>query len=504
MKIKPVVVLQSLLIRAGLCLTLVTIITACASYPVNPPLDEIDEDVGYSSLNLARGEGNTDENYVLLALSGGGTRAAALDYGVIKFLDTVRFNGGRDSLLDEVDIISSSSAASLVAGYYGLFGREKFLSDFDNDVLDKQIQTGLTRGILNPFNWPKLWSGRFSRSDLAAEYLDKHIFHGLTYADMQRETPLILINATDMGLGSQFPFVQGMFNALCSDLDEVLVSRAVTASMAFTPAFTPITFKNYSSETCGYTTPDWVTKAVQEGVEENAMLYARGRDQLSYEDIENRPWIHLLDSGIADNMGIRIATLPFMVRNTAWSQADRLMEGTIKRLIIIMVDAKPKSHFKGDLKPKPPGFASSVANAATNPLANYSYETVDMIRTSLARLESRLNEFHEKRELCRVHASESCSELASGESCPQTVTDNCYQKFGVTEDVRPPDIRLYLLHVSFESLDDEARREQFQSIPTSLQLPRETVDKLIEVAPELVNEIPDFHRLVSDLGGSSE
>ncbi len=492
---------MSLIARIVLSLA-VGITAGCASHPVNPPLEQYDTSLGYRSSNLAKGEGNTDENYILLALSGGGTRAAAMDYGVLKYLDTVRFDGGRYSLLDEVDIISTSSAASLAAAYYGLYGKEKFLSDFDDDVLYKELQSGLTRGIMNPFNWPRLWSGKFSRSDLAAEYLDKHIFFGLTFADMQQERPMIVLNATDMGLGSQFPFVQGMFDALCSNLDDVLVSRAVTASMAFTPAFTPITLKNYSSDTCGYSTPDWVLQAIELGVEENAMLYARARDQVSYEDIENRPWIHLLDSGIADNMGIRIATLPFMVKNTAWSQADRLMDGTIKRLIIIMVDAKPKSLFKGDLKQKPPGFASSVANAASNPLANYSYETVDMIRTSLARLEARMSEFHDNRELCRVLAAESCSELDSGESCPETVTDNCYQKFGVTEDVRPPDIKLFLLHVSFESLDDAEQRAKFQAIPTALQLPRETVDLLIDAAPEMVNEIPDFHRLVEDLNNT--
>ena len=55
-----------------ICIAVVVIMVGCASYPVNPPLDEIVEGVGYSSLNLARVEGNTTENYVLLALSGGG------------------------------------------------------------------------------------------------------------------------------------------------------------------------------------------------------------------------------------------------------------------------------------------------------------------------------------------------------------------------------------------------------------------------------------------------
>ncbi len=37
------------------------------------------------------------------------------------------------------------------------------------------------------------------------------------------------------------------------------------------------------------------------------------------------------------------------------------------------------------------------------------------------------------------------------------------------------------------------------SIPTKLELPREDVDLLIDVAPELLHEDPDFHLLLQDL-----
>lgn len=342
----------------------VTLLTGCASYPVNPPLDTYDPDFGYRDGNLAKGPGNSNENFVLVALSGGGTRAAALDYGVLKYLDTVRLDGGEHSLLDEVDVISTSSGTSLPAAYYGMFGKEQFLAEFDDAVLYTRLPRGLKRSVINPVNWPRLWSGTISRSDLIAEYLDKHIYDGKTFADMRRERPLIVLNATDMGIGLQLPFTQGAFDALCSDLSGVLVSRAVTASMAFTPAFTPVTLKNYSNDTCGYASPDWAYQAVEQGVEGNAILYARARHLLSYEDVEHRPWIHLLDSGITDNMGIRVATLPFLVRDTPWSKADRLLDGTIRRLIVILVDAKPKSHFAGDLKPKPPGMTTSVTTSA--------------------------------------------------------------------------------------------------------------------------------------------
>ena len=94
--------------------SLIVIITpatlvACASYPLNEPLEEIDVSAGYRMGNRTLGEKNSDDMFVILALSGGGFRAAALDYGVIRYLDKIHFGDDGRSLLDEVDVISSSS-----------------------------------------------------------------------------------------------------------------------------------------------------------------------------------------------------------------------------------------------------------------------------------------------------------------------------------------------------------------------------------------------------------
>ena len=56
---------------------------------------------------------NTNSLFVCLAFSGGGTRAAALAYGVLDKLRQTRitWKGEEKSLLDEVDCISSISGA---------------------------------------------------------------------------------------------------------------------------------------------------------------------------------------------------------------------------------------------------------------------------------------------------------------------------------------------------------------------------------------------------------
>ncbi len=77
---------------------------------------------------------------VLLAFSGGGTRASAFAYGVLQELaatEVVTAQGARP-LLHEVDMISSVSGGSFTAAYYGLYG-EKIFTDFEHDFLRKDV-----------------------------------------------------------------------------------------------------------------------------------------------------------------------------------------------------------------------------------------------------------------------------------------------------------------------------------------------------------------------------
>jgi len=485
--------------RFLILLILLYTVSGCATYPVNTPLHQIDSESGYRLNNRTLGNNNSDEVFVILGLSGGGARATALDYGVITFLDMVRFGSDDRSLLDEVDIISTSSAASIPAAYYGLFGKEDFLRDFVEDVLYKPVQSDLIKRMLNPGHWLRLASSTFSRGDLAVEYFDRTIFNGLRFADMRQERPLILLNATDMGIGSQFSFVQSNFDLICSDLSPFPVSRAVTASLSFTPAFTPITLKNYNDGRCGYTTPRWVRDALIAGVEVDPSVYAAATDVVSYENIERRPYIHLLDSGISDNIGIRSPALMFSVRDAPASQIGRIEDGTIKKLVVILVNAKPKTFFAGDLKSRPPGLITSVSTAASSPLANYSYETVNLLMRDIREGREDVAQFHKQRKACDIHAKAVCTELSDSDMCHKKVLESCLKELRLTEASVPSELDVYIIHVSFDAIEDSQRRERFQSIPTTLQLPKKDIDALIDVAPELINEAPEFHHLMQDL-----
>jgi NTE family protein len=82
-------------VRFPLMLLLVTVVSACSTTPVpgNQPITQIDESEGYRRLDKDRIAAMGD-TIIFLSFSGGGTRAAALSYGVMQELRDTLFNNG--------------------------------------------------------------------------------------------------------------------------------------------------------------------------------------------------------------------------------------------------------------------------------------------------------------------------------------------------------------------------------------------------------------------------
>ena len=93
------------------------LLAGCASRPVNPPITEVNRNSGYRFATRQL-QDDDKENLVILAFSGGGTRAAAFSYGVLEELrrtELVTGKGKRVRLLDEVDVITGVSGGSFTA-----------------------------------------------------------------------------------------------------------------------------------------------------------------------------------------------------------------------------------------------------------------------------------------------------------------------------------------------------------------------------------------------------
>ena len=279
----------------------------CATRPVNPPLKEVDANAGYT-FQTRQKHFKSQETLVILAFSGGGTRAAAFSYGVLEFLQRTEVTTpkGKGRLLDAVDVVTGVSGGSFTALAYGLYG-DKLFADYEQRFLKRDVQGELIARAMSPANWGDLSSTGWGRSELAAKLYDEILFNGATFGDLNRgDGPFIIAAATDISTGTRVTFNQNVWNVLCSNLDDVRLSRAAAASSAVPVVLSPVTINNYGG-TCNYAVPGWVKLFTQSANPPRpaARAIRELQDLGPYADSVHRPYVHLVDGGVSDNLGMR-------------------------------------------------------------------------------------------------------------------------------------------------------------------------------------------------------
>jgi NTE family protein len=446
-------------------LMLALLASGCAHYPVNARLQAVNPNAGYRFENVAT-QTNSDETSLVLAFSGGGTRAAALSYGVLEELAKTEVGppGHQHRLLDDVEMVSAVSGGSITAAYYTLYG-DRVFSDFESRFLKKRVQTGLLLRLLPPWNLARVASPKFGSSDLAAEYYDHLLFKGATFADLTPRSgrPFLIVNATDLAIGARFEFTQDQFDLLQSDLSKFPISRAVAASAAFPPYFSPVILKNYSAE---HPAPEPESiESVLSNPTASSRLKNLALQERSYVDGDRRKFIHLIDGGITDNLGLRGP----VERAIKLEESGMTSQAPVKiprRLAIIIVDASRDRDYGWDSKDRTLGLGTVMGSVTQVTGTRYSFETIELFREVSARLDR-------EREAARVQAGD-----------PQSAK-----------------IESYIVELHFSQLADESDRRFFNSVPTKLQLPSKTVDRLRQLAARQLADNVEFRRLVADLQG---
>jgi NTE family protein len=458
--------------RLIICGLLFVVVAAagCAHYPTNQPLKQYDPQTGYRGRNFVTPETNPDVA-ILLTFSGGGTRAAAFSYGVLEtFRDTpVSVHGQQKRLLDEVDWISGVSGGSFTAAYYGLF-RERIFEDFETRFLKKDIEGDLVKAMFfNPVNWVKLFSPYYDRSDLAADYYNKHVFNGGTFSDiLALKQPIIVINATDMVHGTRFSFNQDVFDVICTDLSPFPVARACAASSAVPIVLTPITLRNYAGK-CGFVMPRVLAEALQPPRDISLRRFDLANNMLPFLDSRKKPYIHLVDGGVADNLGLRAVLERVTLTGDPWTTLKYAGMENVHKFVFVVVNAETAIDDKWDRWPKVPPFSAMLDSYSSIAIERYNVETIALLSESFSRW---------------------ADEIRKGRCGSGPIS---------TEPGSCGDIEFYLVQVRFDALEDEAERSYLKHLPTSFALKPEQVDHLRDAARRILNESKEFQRLLRDL-----
>jgi NTE family protein len=162
--------------------------------------------------------------------------------------------------------------------------------------------------------------------------------------------------------------------------------------------------------------------------------------------------VHVFDGGLSENLGLAEVIRAFEIEKVDPDETVLRALHRARKVVVIAVNALRFPEVDWDSHDAPPGTDTLTDQMWSIPVDRITLDGVEQVREKLAAWQS-----------------------------------------------AAPERRAYFAQVTFENLKDPAERLYFKQVKTRLQLPKEQVDKVREVAGRLLREAPAFQRLLTDL-----
>ncbi|KAG1660442.1 hypothetical protein GQR58_021991 [Nymphon striatum] len=272
---------------------------------------------------------------------------------------------------------------------------------------------------------------------------------------MRPDAPSIVINATDLSLGQGFAFTGYHFSWICSDLYSYPISRAVAASAAVPILFSPITLENHAGE-CNFSPIVWdVQRRNRNKVRNNQKRYKDALKVKNYRDNKKLKYLHLVDGGVADNLGIRsILDIISFHNDSMWNAMKTYGMQKTKRMVFISVNAASFQNTSISTHKRAPSSVDILDTTTTIQSNKYNAETIDLLRSKFPIWKKQVQQSR-----CRENPSKDCA-----------------------------NIEFQLIEINLEDLKPEEIKE-LGIVPTALELPSKTIDQLKSAAIKLIDRL---------------
>jgi NTE family protein len=444
----------------ALCLLL---LAGCATFdpPVNTPVA-----IGSNPMAQLTTPDVGGDTAIALAFSGGGTRAAAFAYGVLRGLDRLPTKSGK-SYLDRVVFVSGVSGGSVTAAYFGLKGRAA-LADFRERFLIRDAEEDLNTGV-NLRNIAQGLSGGVNDASKFSGWLDRNLFDHATLGELfQQGRPIIWINASDLFNRTPFLFSPVTFAALCSDIRKYPLSQAVAASAAVPVAFVPIVLESFPAA-CSTPLPPWVDRVLANR-NAGAQVRAFAEALVRYRDSEQVKYLKLADGGITDNFGLSGLVIARAAADKPYMPLTPDKAVQLRRFIFVVVNAgqAPAGNWARTVE-GPAG--AELLNAVTDTAMFSAVRSgFDAFRLSIGDWQEAIRKWR-----CGLSGAEA-------------------RRLGASNDWRCSAIKFEVIEVGFSQFDAQ-RAAKLSSIPTRFKLATEDVDLLIQSGTDAILNHPSFSGL---------
>jgi NTE family protein len=185
--------------------------------------------------------------------------------------------------------------------------------------------------------------------------------------------------------------------------------------------------------------------------------------QRSYFDAKARPYIHLVDGGLADNLGLRSMLDRSQADGGLRGSVRHVSSSKIKKLVIFAVNAERDPAERIDASDQVPTTGQVLDALLFGSGARATQETLGLLSDTVQTW---------RRELART---------ATG------------------DDPFAPDAQIHVINVNLRDAPEAASRSFLLQIPTAFSIPPGDVDRLIEAGRSILQESPEFKALVRSM-----
>ena len=286
------------------------------------------------------------------------------------------------------------------------------------------------------------------------------------------------MTGTDLSTGARFDFTQDHFDLLCSDLSSLRLARAAATSSAVPVVLSPVTYVNYGGHCNAVMQP-----RLQEFSRLEATARPVGRELLRYretidlQDSQRRPFIHVVDGGVSDNLGVRGMIDAFQDMEASPQFQKDIGYSALRHIVVIVVNSRSSPGTEWDRTPVPPGFVSQLLQASSVPIDHFSSDSVALLNDIASRWSNR-----RKLEVAQKRIDGMTQ--AQAEAAVQDITFDA-------------------IDVSFDAVANPQERSYFMNLPTSFSLSADQVDRMRTLGGQLLRDSPAFKKLLSAIAASN-
>ena len=143
----------------------------------------------------------------------------------------------------------------------------------------------------------------------------------------------------------------------------------------------PITLRNYAG-TCGFKFPEGFQEMFERRAISERQFYL-ANNIAPFLNSQTKPYIHLVDGGVADNLGLRAVLDRIILRGSAWELIKGTPREKANKVVFIVVNAETQPDTKWDRSEGIPPIGAMMSAYSSVGIERYNEETIALLKESV-------------------------------------------------------------------------------------------------------------------------